>query len=291
MEGGGGSKHKLEEAVAAFVSGGGSAEHPDEGAHSLQELISRLDQAQGPDWAQYKQAKAAEWKGRGNEELAANNAVAAVRWFTVCAALDPANYVYYSNRSAAYANLGLYEEALRDAEQVIALNPSWPRGYSRKGLACFFLKKYDHALQAYTKGLELDPENEAMKASLQQLQTKVQAQDANEKGEEAVAKNKLEHALQWFDKAISLDPTESVFTANRADAYLRVGDGVKALNDADQTIRLRPDWPKSFLSLSLSISFSRFSSPGSLKPFANKQTKKSGIHQKSREFALSAEVR
>jgi tetratricopeptide (TPR) repeat protein len=41
--------------------------------------------------------------------------------------LDPNNHVLYSNRSAAYTNLGDFKSALQDADRVIQLNPSWSR--------------------------------------------------------------------------------------------------------------------------------------------------------------------
>ena len=41
--------------------------------------------------------------------------------------LDPDNHVLYSNRSAAYANLKKYQEALEDAEKTIQLKPDWSK--------------------------------------------------------------------------------------------------------------------------------------------------------------------
>ena len=39
-------------------------------------------------------------------------------------------------------------------------------GYSRKGAALFGLKRLDEAIDAYKKGLELDPENAQLKDGL-----------------------------------------------------------------------------------------------------------------------------
>lgn len=47
---------------------------------------------------------------------------------------------------------GKFEEALTDAEQTIAVNPTWPKGYSRKGAALTGLAKYSEALEAYDDG-------------------------------------------------------------------------------------------------------------------------------------------
>jgi stress-induced-phosphoprotein 1 len=49
--------------------------------------------------------------------------------------LDPQNHVLYSNRSASYASLKDFDKALSDAEKTVELNPTWGKGYSRKGAA------------------------------------------------------------------------------------------------------------------------------------------------------------
>ena len=70
--------------------------------------------------------------------------------------------MFYSNRSACYASLEQYDKALDDAEICVNLKPDWVRGYTRKGLAEFYLKKYEEAKATYTKGLEIEPGNAAM---------------------------------------------------------------------------------------------------------------------------------
>lgn len=124
--------------------------------------------------------------------------------------------------------------------------PISTQGYSRRGLACFFLKKYDEALHAYEKGLELDPDNDVMKSGVEQVKVKVQAQDANEKGEEFVAKGKFFDGISRFDEAIRLDPTEASFLTNRSDAQLSAGRPSLALDDANLAVALRPNWAKGY---------------------------------------------
>jgi tetratricopeptide (TPR) repeat protein len=41
--------------------------------------------------------------------------------------IDPKNHVLYSNRSAAYASLKKYKEALEDAEKCIDIKPDWAK--------------------------------------------------------------------------------------------------------------------------------------------------------------------
>ena len=44
---------------------------------------------------------------------------------------DEKDHTLFGNRSAAYITLGLYEEALLDAQKCVALYPSWQKGHYR----------------------------------------------------------------------------------------------------------------------------------------------------------------
>jgi len=200
----------------------------------------------GKKWEEYRKQKSIEIKNQGNDALTSSKNEEAALLFSLAILLDDSNFVFYSNRSAAFANLGKYKEAYEDAVKILQLNPSWPKGYSRMGVACFFLKKYDESLDAYKKGIAMEPNNEVMKSGLLQVQAKVSAMDLNEKGENAVAKGKFNEALANFDQAVALDPHECAFVANRSDTFARLGMFEKALQDIDQCITMKQDWAKGY---------------------------------------------
>jgi stress-induced-phosphoprotein 1 len=109
-----------------------------------------------------------EAKAKGNAAFAAGRFDEAARHFSDAVALAPDNHVLYSNRSAAYASLHRYAEALADAERTVALKLDWAKGYSRLGAAHLGLGDHAKAVEAYEKGLSIEPSNEVLKSGLAQ---------------------------------------------------------------------------------------------------------------------------
>ncbi|XP_065637589.1 uncharacterized protein LOC111992481 isoform X2 [Quercus suber] len=106
----------------------------------------------------------------------------AVRHFSTAMSVGPSNYLLYSNRSAAYARLHQYSEALADAEKAVKLKPDWSRGYCRLGAAHLGLGHLDEAVTAYNKGLEFDPCDEGLKAGLVNCDKKKKKKDVSNDG-------------------------------------------------------------------------------------------------------------
>ena len=102
-------------------------------------------------------------KAEGNKALQAKNYAEAVKKYTEAIAFDATQHTYFSNRAAAYMQLKDYERALHDAESCIKLNPTWAKGYSRKGAALHAMKKYDQADAAYHEGLAVAPGDASLK--------------------------------------------------------------------------------------------------------------------------------
>jgi len=65
--------------------------------------------------------------------------------------------VVLSNRSATYMALGMYVEALCDAEAIVELKKGWPKGHFRKGRALLALGELEQARDAFIFGLDFEP--------------------------------------------------------------------------------------------------------------------------------------
>jgi len=109
---------------------------------------------------------ATELKNQGNAAVTAGNYQEAIDLYTQAITMEPSNHVFYSNRSAAYLNMKNGANALEDASKCVSLNPTWVKGYSRKGAALHEMGKYEEAEQAYNEGLKIDPDNAACKNGL-----------------------------------------------------------------------------------------------------------------------------
>lgn len=67
----------------------------------------------------------------------------------------------YSNRSAAYQQLKQFDKGNDDAEACTLNKPNWPKGFVHLGLCSTKLGKFDEAVTAYKKAIELEPSRAA----------------------------------------------------------------------------------------------------------------------------------
>lgn len=104
-----------------------------------------------------------DFKDKGNEAMKNGDNKDAVEHYSAAIALDSDNHVFYSNRSAAYCKLELFDKALEDADECVKINPKWGKGWSRKASALEFLGRHSDALEAYDEGLKVDPDNKLLK--------------------------------------------------------------------------------------------------------------------------------
>jgi len=95
-------------------------------------------------------------KEKGNAAFKVGDYTTAITHFSKAIDLG-ATHVLYSNRSACYCGLQKYDEALADATKCIEMNGSWGKGYGRKGAALHGMGRFDQAIAAYEKGLDVEP--------------------------------------------------------------------------------------------------------------------------------------
>lgn len=135
---------------------------------SLRDLGHATDEAK--DRAMRNVAAAAEAKAKGNTAFAAKRWKEAVDHYTAAMEQDPFDHVFFSNRSACYAEDDQFDKAIQDAERCINLNPQFAKGYSRHAHALFHLGRYVDMEAAAKAGLALDQSSTALQELLKTAQ-------------------------------------------------------------------------------------------------------------------------
>lgn len=65
-----------------------------------------------------------------------------------------------------------------------------------------------------------------------------------EKGNAALQQGNFKEAVKYYSEAIAVDPNNHVLYSNRSAAYAKDNEFELALEDAEKTVKLKPDWGK-----------------------------------------------
>jgi len=74
----------------------------------------------------------------------------------------------------------------------------------------------------------------------------IQSVAKKEEGNKQYSKGKFQAAIDLYTEALALSPNDHILFGNRANVYLKLKQFREAEIDADNAIRLRPDWSKGF---------------------------------------------
>ncbi|XP_047330820.1 U-box domain-containing protein 70 [Impatiens glandulifera] len=109
-------------------------------------------------------------KDQGNQFFKTGNYLKAAALYTQAIKGDPSNATLYSNRAAAFLNLVKLNKALADAETTISLNPTWEKGYFRKGCVLEAMERYDEALASFQVSLQHNQQSSEVLRKIKRLE-------------------------------------------------------------------------------------------------------------------------
>ncbi|KAL3926236.1 MAG: hypothetical protein SGPRY_003390 [Prymnesium sp.] len=149
---------------------------------------------------------------------------------------------------------------MEDANECVRLQPAWAKGYLRRGSVYFRMGQLEQvcfgpqAELVLKEGLDLDPGNDALKKELEAVMNAIaermarqrESLEIKERAIEAFNDQNYRAAVDLLKKAIKLDPENHIFFSNRAAAYMAMEQYDKALADADECIRIQPNWAKGY---------------------------------------------
>ncbi|CAG8708175.1 29775_t:CDS:2, partial [Racocetra persica] len=94
----------------------------------------------------------------GNELFKKNDFAGAVQQYTEAIKRNENDPKSYSNRAACYTKLMAFQEALKDCETCISLDPTFVKAYIRKAAVEFLKKDYSKCLETCKTALSYDTE-------------------------------------------------------------------------------------------------------------------------------------
>ncbi|KQK00531.1 hsp70-Hsp90 organizing protein [Brachypodium distachyon] len=176
--------------------------------HRNPDTLKRLNEAEKAkkdlEQQEYYDPKLAdEEREKGNEFFKQQKYPEAIKHYNEALRRNPNDVKVYSNRAACYTKLGAMPEGLKDAEKCIELDPTFSKGYSRKGAIQFFMKEHDKAMETYQAGLKHDPNNQELldgiKRCIEQINKanrgEISQEDLQEKQSKAMQDPEIQNIL------------------------------------------------------------------------------------------------
>lgn len=147
--------------------------------------------------------------------------------------LDPVNaHVYYLFRSQVHRLEGDYDDAVRDAEMVMALRPQVADAYLLRAMVWSKRGLHPQTIRDLDKALELEPET---------LAAYVMRGNAHRAlGDEA-------RALADYTEALRRSPKDATLHWNRGNAHWQLGHNAEAQADYEAALALEPAKPQFLL--------------------------------------------
>ncbi|XP_049985781.1 RNA polymerase II-associated protein 3 [Alexandromys fortis] len=217
-------------------------------------------------------------KEKGNKYFKQGKYDEAIECYTKGMDADPYNPVLPTNRASAYFRLKKFAVAESDCNLAIALSRTYTKAYARRGAARFALQKLEEARKDYEKVLELEPDNfeatnelrkidqaltskenscpkeaaavtktaDGEKKHIEEQQNKQKAISEKDLGNGFFKEGKYERAIECYTRGIAADGANALLPANRAMAYLKLQKYEEAERDCTQAISLDGSYAKAF---------------------------------------------
>lgn len=147
-------------------------------------------------------------KAEGNNYFKVGDYKNAIAKYGEAIAIDPSNHTYWSNRSASYAGLDMWEEARNDARQCITVDKSFVKGYFRLATAQKSLNDLEGARDTLNRGLAVEPRNADLKKNLKEIDELIRADKVAgfiSQAESALKAQDYSGAIKACDSALRLD--------------------------------------------------------------------------------------
>ena len=176
--------------------------------------------------------KARGYDSRGNAYYRAGKFEQAIKDFNKAIELQPAYGTAYNNRGNAYKNTAKYKQALEDYSKAIELQPKYAEAYSNRGLVLNDAGKFEQALTDFEQAVKLQPNN---------------ASTYLNRGIVNTGAGKFDQAITDFNQAISLVPDYTEAYLSRGMAHAKFSQPDKAIADYSKAIEMNPQFAQAYV--------------------------------------------
>jgi protein O-mannosyl-transferase len=146
----------------------------------------------------------------------------AIRDYDRAILLDPLMVEPYHDRATAFEQTGRTGKAIEDLKKVIALSPRLLPAYSRLGILYGKSGSLTEAIETFSRAIAFDPNNDTLYAN---------------RGYAYALAGESDRALQDYNQSLALNPADDTTYVNRANLYLKKGDKTLALSDFQEACR------------------------------------------------------
>lgn len=200
------------------------------------------------------------FKEKGNEFFKKGDYERAIENYTYATEMDPKNHIFMTNRSLCYASMKNWSKSLRDADKAIALKADWEKGWYRRGVALSNLERYEEAMAAFQKCLDLNPSSKDYQQQYDQAKKDLykglsESEILKMEGNEFFKRGKIPEAIAQYTKALDKAKGDDEKTnqmradvyANRAACNVQLYEPNKVRADCDAALKLVPNHVKALL--------------------------------------------
>jgi tetratricopeptide (TPR) repeat protein len=133
----------------------------------------------------------------------------------------------YTDRGWVYLHLRDNEQAIRDFNSALALNPQYARAYGRRGLAYRYLKDYQQALSDFDRAIALNPQDTWSYERRGRMYRKL---------------GNYWRALEDFDRIVEQDSNYVWAYVHRGITYRLLKNYPQALAEFDHALEIKPHY-------------------------------------------------
>ena len=169
-----------------------------------------------------------------------------IRRLTELLESEPENDRLYALRSGAYAYKGAFEQAVRDGNKALALNPDSALAHHNLGVVYEKtgdnLGARDHFLRACKDGLSSSCEHFYALTGIRAGEVPSRVVELLDKSLAFFQRGEWDRVVDMTSKALFLDPRNEIAYTNRCGAYAYKGMLREALEDGNKAVEMNGDF-------------------------------------------------